>query len=216
LYGFEEVWIVSVDVAIPPLAGVTDAGDRLQVEFSGWPEQVKLTAAVKLFMLVTVMVKLADCPAAIVMLVGEAPREKSAVTSGVAAGERVAIRLPDPPDGPVVISMLLESMPIPAGANTTSFSEALARTAPLGSLISSMKAPVAKLKALIVPSPQFPTNRSPAKKPKVAGATVTPHGALRCASPVTLRINVPSIANRSTNPEPGMFRVLCIVVSWRA
>lgn len=46
-YGDEFVVMFMVDVIVPPLRGVTDAGLKLHVELSGSPEQERLTAELK-------------------------------------------------------------------------------------------------------------------------------------------------------------------------
>jgi hypothetical protein len=51
--------MVIVEVTVPPLAGVTDAGENVHVELIGWPEQLRLTAALKPFRPPTVKVKAA-------------------------------------------------------------------------------------------------------------------------------------------------------------
>ena len=74
--------MVSVEVAVPPLAGETDAGEKLQVEPFGCPEQPSVTAELKPLSPPSVTVKEADCPAAIVLVIGDALMLKSEVGAG--------------------------------------------------------------------------------------------------------------------------------------
>jgi hypothetical protein len=83
MYGEEEVLIVIMDVVIPPLAGVTDAGENLHVEFTGCPEHVSATAELKPLSPPTVTVNEAVFPALIVMVDGDALILKSEVGAGV-------------------------------------------------------------------------------------------------------------------------------------
>ena len=67
------VVIVPADVCVPPPAGVTLAGRRVQAEFVGAPLQERATAAEKLFSEFTVTVKLPVPPP--VTLTGEGETE---------------------------------------------------------------------------------------------------------------------------------------------
>src|SRR6266852_48094 len=133
-----------MDVAIPPLAGVTDAGEELHVEFTGWPEHVSVTAELKPFSPPTVTVNEAVCPALIVMVDGNALILKSPVGAGVVfaviAEKRPCCSLARP----AVMYMVLASPEDPPPPKTISHSEAFAMTVPFWSFIWSTKAPVAK------------------------------------------------------------------------
>jgi hypothetical protein len=76
--------MVIIEVAVPPLAGETDAGEKLHVEPRGWPEQVSVTAELNPFSPPRATVNAAGCPAAIVNVDGEAAMLKSAAAGGVA------------------------------------------------------------------------------------------------------------------------------------
>src|SRR6267378_5278276 len=84
MYGFEEVLIIIMDVTIPPLAGVTDAGEKLHVEFTGCPEHGSATAELKPLSPPTVTVNEAVCPALIIEVDGDTLILKSPVGAGVA------------------------------------------------------------------------------------------------------------------------------------
>jgi hypothetical protein len=73
------VFTVKVEVIVPFAAGVTDAGDKLQVtvEFTGAMPQVNATAKLKLFKDATVIVEVVELPAAVVAETGEALKLKS-------------------------------------------------------------------------------------------------------------------------------------------
>ena len=73
------VLTVKIEVIVPFAAGVTDAGAREQVTvaFTGVIEQVKATAALKLFTEVTVIVELVEFPIVVVTDAGEALIVKS-------------------------------------------------------------------------------------------------------------------------------------------
>jgi hypothetical protein len=64
-------------VAVLSAGGVTDDGLKVPVAPVGRPEIVRLTAELKLFMDVMVMVEVPDAPWIIVSEVGEAEMEKS-------------------------------------------------------------------------------------------------------------------------------------------
>src|SRR6201987_4569073 len=70
--------------------------------------------------------------------------------------------------------------------------------------------PVAGLKALIRPSPKFPTRMSP---PKAAGASVTAHGEVRGPWVGSRCSRVPSGAKTSTKPLPGPASSSCLAAS---
>src|SRR5580700_9341961 len=136
-----------VDVAVPPLAGETDGCEKLQVEPSGWPEQVSVTAELNPLSPPRVTVKAAGCPAAIDKVGGAAAMLKSAVAAGgvalaVMAANRPCISLARP----AVMYMVLGSPDCaPPPPNTMSQREPLTIGAPVESFIWSTKAPVEKL-----------------------------------------------------------------------
>src|SRR5216684_3546796 len=122
--------MVIVDVAIPPLAGVTDAGEKLQVELMGCPEQVRLAAELKPLGLPTVTVNMAVCPALIAMLDGDALMLKSGVAAGVVFAV-IAEKSPCPSlASPAVMYMVLTLPEGPPPPKTMSQSEAFAMTVP--------------------------------------------------------------------------------------
>lgn len=86
--------MVIIVVAVPPLAGETDAGEKLQVEPSGCPEQVSVTAELNPFSPPRVTVNAAGCPAAIVNVDGDAAMLKSAAAGGGVAFAVMAANKP--------------------------------------------------------------------------------------------------------------------------
>ncbi len=70
--------MVPAEVCVPPLAGVTLVGKRVQAEFRGTPVQVRATAAEKLLREVTVAVKLPVPPAVTLRAEGATEMVKSA------------------------------------------------------------------------------------------------------------------------------------------
>src|SRR6201997_2075181 len=73
--------------------------------------------------------------------------------------------------------------------------------------------PVVGLKALIRPSPKFPTRMSPPKAPKVAGASVTPHGELSRPWLASRCSRSPFGEKTSTKPLPGPASSSCLAAS---
>src|ERR1700722_13250100 len=139
--------MVRVDVAIPPLAGETDGCEKLQVEPSGCPEQVSVTAELNPLSPPRVTMKAAGFPAAIVNVEGEAAMLKSPVAAGgeafaVMAANRPCISLARPAVMYMVLGSPVCAPPVP---NTMSQREALTIAAPPESFIWSTKAPVEKL-----------------------------------------------------------------------
>src|SRR5580704_13399998 len=136
-----------IEVAVPPLTGETDAGEKLQVEPSGWPEQVSVTTELNPLSPPRVTVKAAGCPAAIVNVGGDAAMLKSALAGGgvafaVMAANKPCISLVRP----AVMYIVLGSPDCaPPPPNTMSQREALRIAAPFESFIWSIKAPVEKL-----------------------------------------------------------------------
>src|SRR6266436_6928145 len=119
-----------MDVAIPPLAGVTNAGEKLQVELMGWPEQVRLTAELKPLRPPTVTVNEAVCPALIVMADGNALILKSPVGAGVVFAV-IAEKSPCCSLArPAVMYMVLTSPEGPPPPKTMSHRETFAMTVP--------------------------------------------------------------------------------------
>jgi hypothetical protein len=84
--------MLTVDISVAPLAGVTDAGLKLQVELTGSPEQERFTAEVTPLRLPTVTLNVAVCPALIVIVAGVPLMLKSGVAAGVMSGEMAAKR----------------------------------------------------------------------------------------------------------------------------
>ena len=68
---------MSVEVAEPPAGGVTEVGDRVHVAPVGHPETLKLTAELKPFNDVTVIVEVLLLPFLMLSELGDADREKS-------------------------------------------------------------------------------------------------------------------------------------------
>src|SRR6202040_1083263 len=76
----ERAFVATVAVDAVPLAdGVTDAGERVHVEFSGAPEQAKATGETNPFRPVTVTAKVVVPPAATLAEVGVTARLNGAV-----------------------------------------------------------------------------------------------------------------------------------------
>ena len=69
--------IVNVDVAVPPEGGVTEVGLKEAVVPVGAPVTVRLTAELKPFRDVTVIVEVPEPPGVTETVVGEALKEKS-------------------------------------------------------------------------------------------------------------------------------------------
>lgn len=85
--------MLTVAITVAPVAGVTDdAGLKLQVELMGSPEQARVTAEVKPLRLPTETLKVAVCPALMVMVAGVPLMLKSAVATGVVSGVMAAKR----------------------------------------------------------------------------------------------------------------------------
>src|SRR5258708_4849490 len=119
-----------MDIAVPPLAGVTDAGENLHVEFTGWPEHVNVTGELKPFSPPTVTVNEAVCPALIVKVDGDALMLKAGVGVGVASAV-IAEKSPCCSLArPAVMYMVLTSPEDPPPPKTMSQSEAFAMTVP--------------------------------------------------------------------------------------
>ena len=122
--------MVSVEVAVPPLAGETDAGEKLQVEPFGCPEQPSVTAELKPLSPPSVTVKEAVCPAAIVLVIGDALMLKSEVGAGAA----FAVMAEKSPccslARPAVMYIVLELPEVPPPPKTMSHSEAFVMTVP--------------------------------------------------------------------------------------
>ena len=98
MYGEEEVAILKVDVAVPPLAGEADMGEKLQLELAGCPEQERVTAELNPLRPPSVTVNIALWPALTVIIAGDALMLKSGVgvVSGVIAANRPCISLARP------------------------------------------------------------------------------------------------------------------------
>src|SRR5580692_5755666 len=139
--------MVIIEVAVPPLAGETDPGEKLQVEPSGWPEQASVTEELNPLSPARVTVKAAGCPAAIVNVDGDAAMLKSAVAAGgvafaVMAANKPCISLVRP----AVMYIVLGSPDcVPPPPNTMSQREPFMMGTPFESFIWSMKVPVEKL-----------------------------------------------------------------------
>ena len=122
--------IVIMDVTIPPLEGVTDAGEKLHVEFAGCPEHVRATAELKPLSPPSVTVNEAGCPALIVKVDGDALMLKSPVGAGVAFAV-IAEKSPCCSLArPAVMYMVLASPEGPPPPKTMSHREAFAMTVP--------------------------------------------------------------------------------------
>lgn len=93
IYGEEEVLMLTVVMIVPPLAGETDTGLKLQVELTGSAEQVRLTAELKPLRLPIVTLNMAVCPALMVIVAGVALMLKSGVGAGVVSGVMRATRI---------------------------------------------------------------------------------------------------------------------------
>src|ERR1700740_3396277 len=121
--------MVIVDVTVPPLAGVTDVGEKLHVEFMGCPEQERLTAELKPLRPPTVTVNEAVCPALMVMVAGDTLMLKSPVPAGVAFAVMAEKSPCSSLARPAVMYMVLGSPEAPPPPKTISHSEALTMTA---------------------------------------------------------------------------------------
>jgi len=86
--------IVRVDVAEPPAGGVTEAGLKVPVVPVGKPVIERLTAELKLFKDVIVMVEVPEPPGAIDRDEGEAPMEKSGAAVTVSDIVVLCVRAP--------------------------------------------------------------------------------------------------------------------------
>src|SRR5467141_455977 len=119
-----------MDVTIPPLEGMTDAGEKLHVEFTGCPEQVRVTAELKPLSPPTVTVNEAVCPALIIEVDGVALMLKSPVGAGVAFAV-IAEKSPcSSLARPAVMYMVLGSPEDPPPPKTMSHSETFVMTMP--------------------------------------------------------------------------------------
>ncbi len=85
--------MLTVVMIVPPLAGETDTGLKLQVELTGSAEQVRLTAELKPLRLPIVTLNMAVCPALMVIVAGVALMLKSGVGAGVVSGVMRATRI---------------------------------------------------------------------------------------------------------------------------
>ena len=137
LYGDEEVAIVMVEVTVPPLAGITDAGEKLQVEPRGCPEQLRVTDELKPLSPPSVTMKAAGWPAEIVKVEGLAAMLKSPVGAVVEAFAVMAANSPCISlASPAVIYIVLGSpVSAPPAPNTMSQREPLMIGAPVESFI---------------------------------------------------------------------------------
>src|SRR5580692_4669548 len=129
--------MVMVEVTVPPLAGETDAGEKLQVDPSGWPEHVSVTDELKPLSPPSFTMKAAGCPAAIVNVAGVAEMLKSPVGAGavafaVMAANRPCISLLSPEVMYIVFGSPDCAPPAP---NTMSHNDALTIGAPFESFI---------------------------------------------------------------------------------
>ena len=84
-------FIVSLEVAVPPDGGVTEAGDRVYVDQKGHPERLKVTADLKPLIEVTVMVEAPLVPLFMVSEFGDADREKFGAAPPATVKLRVAV-----------------------------------------------------------------------------------------------------------------------------
>jgi hypothetical protein len=90
--------MVMVDVAVPPLAGVTEAGEKLHVAAVGSPEQVRVAAPVNPKAELTVIVAVPLLPFVMVRAEGlRATCTAGAPTVTVIAAEVEAMKLVSPP-----------------------------------------------------------------------------------------------------------------------
>jgi len=86
--------IVRVDVAVPPEGGVTEVGLKVPVVPLGRPEIDRLTAELKPFKDVMVMVEVPEAPGAMERDVGEAVMEKSGAEATVRDIVVLCVRAP--------------------------------------------------------------------------------------------------------------------------
>jgi hypothetical protein len=119
-----------MEVTIPPLDGVTDAGEKLHVEFTGCPEHVSVTAELKPLRPPTVTVMEPVCPALIVKAAGDALILKSAVGAGVVFAVIAAKSPCCSLAKPAVMYMVLASPEGPPPPKTMSHNEAFVMTVP--------------------------------------------------------------------------------------
>src|SRR5947199_8823688 len=154
-----------MEVAVAPLAGESVGGENLHDVPAGSPEHESVIAELNPFMPAVVTVNEAEWPAEIVKAAGVAEMVKSAV--GVFAV--FAVNAANNPccslARPAVMYKVLGSAVWPELSKSSSQTDGLTITAPLESFIWLTNVPVAKLKALIVPSPKFPISKSPPRDP---------------------------------------------------
>lgn len=93
----EEAVSVRVDCTLPFALGVIEVGESVAVTPAGRPETLRLTAELKLFVLVIVIVLVPLLPWSMVNAAGEAPRVKLGVAFTVRTMVVVADRLPEVP-----------------------------------------------------------------------------------------------------------------------
>src|SRR5260370_6543806 len=129
--------MIMVAVTVAPVAGMTDAGEKLQVAARGWAEQVSVTLELKPLSPPSFTMKAAGCPAAIVNVAGVAEMLKSPLAGGAVAfalipANRPCISLVSP----AVMYIVLGSPDCaPPPPNTMSQREALRIGAPFASFI---------------------------------------------------------------------------------
>src|ERR1035438_6681698 len=115
--------MVNMVVAVAPVCGVTELGEKEHVANVGRPEHENVVAASNPLRLATVIVRLADWPAAIFAVGDDAAMLKSAVAGGgVVFAVSVAKRPCCSFAKPAVKKSVLGS-PVPPAPNTRSHSE---------------------------------------------------------------------------------------------
>ena len=124
---------VSMEVAVPPLAGETFAGEKPHVELIGSAEQDRLTMELKPLRPARVTVKEPLCPAVMVSVAGETLIVKSG--AGVALGTREANKPWASLARPAVMYRVWGSPDGPPPPKTMSQRERLVMTVPFPSFI---------------------------------------------------------------------------------
>jgi hypothetical protein len=118
---------------------------------------------------------------AVVPPVAPAPGTRAA-SATVAVLACTALRLPNRPSASPLMPAVKKSVPelpaVPLLPKLNPHRPSMAIGVPVASASWPASAPVLMLKALMWPSPKLPISRSPAKVPKVDGATARPHGEL--------------------------------------